>query len=73
MAGSQHPAVPGPAPADPSNRPADPLTRIHAAYTLSTTQEGGGGVEALMVKDFLNALAEVALAVAARESKKAKR
>jgi len=56
----------------PESQP-DPLTRIHAAYTLSTTPEGDGEVEALVVKDFLNTLAEVALAIAARETKKADR
>ena len=44
----------------------DVLTGIHDAYTVSGTNDE---VEALMVKNFLNILAEVALAVALREIK----
>ena len=42
------------------------LTSIHDMYTLSTTQNGGEADE-VMVKNFLNTLAEVALSVAARK------
>jgi hypothetical protein len=42
------------------------LTRIRDMYTLSTTQNAGE-VDELMVKHFLNTLAEVALSVAARK------
>ena len=44
----------------------DVLTCIHDAYTVSSTNDE---VVALMVKNFLNTLAEVALAVASREAK----
>ena len=42
------------------------MTCIRDAYTVSGTNDD---VEALMVKNFLNTLAEVALAVALREVK----
>ena len=40
------------------------LTSIRDAYTLAATNE----VEALMVNNFLNTLAEIALAVASRKA-----
>ncbi len=43
------------------------LTSIHDAYTLSYTPECTSEAEKVMVKHFLNTLAEVALAVAARK------
>ena len=46
-----------------------PLTCIRDAYTLSATHEDASEVDQLMVKDFLNALAEVALTVASRQIK----
>ena len=49
------------------NGPSDPLTRIRDAYTLAATDEAGGAeIEALIVRHFLETLAEVALAVASR-------
>ena len=45
------------------------LTSIHAAYTLSTTPEGISKSDDLMVKNFLNTLAEVALSVAQRKQR----
>ncbi len=50
----------------PENSGKGLLTCIHNAYTVSGTNDD---VEALMVKNFLNTLAEVALAVALREVK----
>ena len=44
----------------------DVLTCIQDAYTVSGTNEE---VEVLMVKNFLNTMAEVALAIASREVK----
>ena len=47
------------------------LTSIHGAYTVSATQDGGTGeVDRLMVRQFLNTLAEVALSVASRKAGK---
>jgi hypothetical protein len=46
--------------------PGEDLTRIRETYTLSPTQEGGE-VDDLMIKQFLNTLAEVAMAAAARK------
>ncbi len=46
-----------------------PLTCIRDAYTLAATHEDASEVDQLMVKDFLNALAEVALTVASRRIK----
>ena len=44
------------------------LTGIHASYTLSATQTGEASeVNELMLKHFLNTLAEIALAVASRK------
>jgi hypothetical protein len=42
------------------------LTCIQGAYTLASTQNCGG-VEELMVRQFIETLAEVALAVASRK------
>ena len=50
----------------PENTGEGMLTCIHDAYTVSGTNDE---VEALIVKNFLNILAEVALAVALREVK----
>jgi hypothetical protein len=43
------------------------LTSIHGAYTLSNTKESGSEIDDLMIKDFLDTLAEVALAAASRK------
>ncbi len=52
----------------------DPLTCIRSAYTLSNTrEEGNDEVNKLMVKSFLDILAEVALAVASRTAKEVSR
>jgi hypothetical protein len=51
--------------------PKDPekaLTSIRGAYTLSNTQ-GADEVEKVMVNQFLNTLAEVALTVASRRTR----
>ena len=45
-----------------------PLTCIRDAYTLASTQKASE-VDQLIVQDFLNALAEVALTVASRRIK----
>lgn len=45
------------------------LTGIGTAYTLSTAKPDDHEVDALMVNQFLRALAEVALAVASRTVK----
>jgi hypothetical protein len=47
----------------------NPLTRIRNPYTLSTTPAEPGEDEGLVVKHFLQTLAEVALAVASRKGK----
>ena len=47
----------------------DPLlTSIHGTYTLSNTEEHYNEVDRLIVKNFLNTLAEIALAIASRKS-----
>ena len=46
------------------------LTCIHPAYTLAATHEDAGEVDRLMVRQFLNVLAEVALSVAGRKGAK---
>jgi hypothetical protein len=43
----------------------DSLTCIPSPYTLSATNEGNE-IDGLMVKEFLNTLAEVALSIASR-------
>ena len=55
--------------------PEKALTCIHGAYTLTTTpKEGETGevsdIDNMMIKDFLNTLAEVALTIAARRAEK---
>lgn len=42
------------------------LTRIHRTYTLSNTPESVNKSDELIVKNFLNTLAEVALSIAQR-------
>ena len=44
------------------------LTSIHGTYTLTTTEKANE-VDEVTVKQFLNTLAEVALAVASRKVK----
>ncbi len=45
------------------------LTNIHSAYTLADTQKGNGNeVKDLMVKHFIETLAEVALSIASRKN-----
>ncbi len=48
--------------------PENLLTGIRDAYTLAATDERSSEVDGLMVKNFLNALAEIALAVASRKA-----
>ena len=50
----------------PENNDLNVLTGIHPSYTLSGTQNE---VDELMIKNFLNTLAETALAIASREVK----
>jgi hypothetical protein len=45
----------------------DPLTCIHSAYTLAYTPECRNEADEVMVRHFLNTLAEVALFVAQRK------
>jgi hypothetical protein len=54
---------------NPENISPDPLTRIRNPYTLSTTPAEHGEAEDLVVKHFLQTLAEIALAVASRKGK----
>ncbi len=47
------------------------LTRIHLSYTLSDTPEPDSNeTESLVVKNFLNTLADVSLSIASRNDKK---
>jgi len=50
----------------------DPLTRIRNPYTLSPTPAESSEADELIVKHFLQTLAEVALAVASRKGKEVK-
>lgn len=45
------------------------LTSIHGTYTLSNTRERINRSDELIVKNFLNTLAEVALSVAQRKQR----
>ena len=45
------------------------LTSIHGTYTLSNTRETISELEEQTVKNFLNTLAEIALAIASRKAK----
>lgn len=51
----------------PKNYDKNLLTCIHDSYTVSGTHDE---VEKLMIKNFLNTLAEIALSIASREVKK---
>ena len=53
---------------NPENISPDPLTRIHDPYTLFATPVGLTAADEVIVQNFLQTLAEVALAVAARKS-----
>jgi len=46
------------------------LTSIHGTYTLSNTREGFIELNEQTVKNFLNTLAEIALAIASRKIKR---
>ncbi len=46
------------------------LTGIPSSYTLATTPEYDSEVDRVMVKNFIDTLAEVALAVASRKTGK---
>jgi hypothetical protein len=48
------------------------LTRIRNPYTLSTTPAEPGEADEIIVKHFLQTLAEIALAVASRKGKEVK-
>ena len=52
---------------NPENISTDPLTRIRNPYTLSTTPAEPGEADEIIVKHFLQTLAEIALAVASRK------
>ena len=57
---------------NPENISPEPLTRIHNPYTLSPTPAESAEAEDLVVKHFLQTLAEIALAVASRKGKEVK-
>lgn len=50
------------------NDPENLLTSIHDAYTLAATPDTHAEVEELMIKQFLDTLAEIAMAVASRKT-----
>ena len=52
---------------NPENISPSPLTRIHDPYTLFATPAGLTAADEVIVQNFLQTLAEVALAVAARK------
>ena len=52
---------------NPENISPDLLTRIHDPYTLFATPAGITAADEVIVQNFLQTLAEVALAVAARK------
>jgi len=54
---------------NPENISPNPLTRIHNPYTLSPTPAESAESDEIIVKQFLQTLAEVALAVASRQGK----
>jgi hypothetical protein len=57
---------------NPENISPDPLTRIRNPYTLSPTPAEPSEAEEIIVKHFLQTLAEIALAVASRKGKEVK-
>ncbi|MDD5094383.1 MAG: hypothetical protein PHV74_08405 [Dehalococcoidia bacterium] len=61
----EHLPLPGDHPNAAENR-GDGLTRIRDAYTLARTPDSGSEINQLMIRNFLNTLAEVALSVASR-------
>ena len=48
----------------PENKDGKALTPIHPSYTVSATN---GEIDKVMIRNFINTLAEVALSVASRE------
>ena len=53
----------------PENRREYVLTGIPPSYTVSATPETGSSeVDKLMIRNFLNTLAEIAIAIASREA-----
>ena len=57
---------------NPENKSRDPLTRIRNPYTLSPTPAESAEADEIIVKHFLQTLAEIALAVASRKGKEVK-
>ena len=54
---------------NPENTTKDVLTGIHPAYTVSANPEAEmGEADKIMIREFLNTLAEVSLSIASRES-----
>jgi hypothetical protein len=53
---------------DDKNISSNPLTRIREMYTLAYTPEKVTKADEIMVKHFQHALAEIALAIAARKN-----
>ncbi|MFC1968149.1 hypothetical protein ACFLVX_02010 [Chloroflexota bacterium] len=55
----------------PENQEKKVLTCIHPSYTLSATPEPDSNeTESLIVKNFLDTLADISLSIASRNSKK---
>jgi hypothetical protein len=52
---------------NPENKSIDPLTRIRNPYTLSPTPTEPSEADEIIVKHFLQTLADIALAVASRK------
>ncbi len=56
-------------PENSKNNGSDALTNIRDAYTLATTPKRANEVDELIVKNFLNTLAEVALSIASSKAR----
>ena len=55
-------------PEKPEENQEEALTSIHGAYTLATApEEGSSEVDEIIVKHFLNTLAEVAMEIVSRQ------
>ena len=53
---------------NPEERYENVLTGIHTSYTVSATPETSSEIEELMIRNFLDTLAEVALSIASRKN-----
>ena len=54
---------------DSQDSPSEALTSIGHMYTLAATNEAGSEIDEIMVRHFVETVAEIALAIASRKTR----